>query len=158
MRLWSIHPSYLDRQGLLAVWREGLLAQSVLLGYTKGYRNHPQLDRFKISGTPLSALSFYMYNIFLEVKNRGYKFNETKIYSYGFESIVFNHMTVTKGQLKYEFRHLYNKLMIRDKRQARKIWYNCYPLAGILHTIPKIKPHPLFEVVEGDIESWEKVK
>jgi len=31
MRLWSIHPKYLDRQGLLAVWRESLLAQSVLI-------------------------------------------------------------------------------------------------------------------------------
>jgi len=30
MRLWTIHPKYLDRQGLLALWREALLAQKVL--------------------------------------------------------------------------------------------------------------------------------
>ncbi len=47
MRLWSLHPKYLDRQGLLAVWREGLLAQKVLQGKTKGYKNHPQLKRFQ---------------------------------------------------------------------------------------------------------------
>jgi hypothetical protein len=34
MRLWSLHPKHLDRQGLLAVWREGLLAQEVLRGET----------------------------------------------------------------------------------------------------------------------------
>ncbi|WP_368086417.1 pyrimidine dimer DNA glycosylase/endonuclease V [Nitrosomonas sp. Nm34] len=26
MRLWSIHPKYLDAKGLLALWREGLQA------------------------------------------------------------------------------------------------------------------------------------
>jgi hypothetical protein len=29
---------------LVAVWREGLLAQAVLQGKTNGYKNHPQLD------------------------------------------------------------------------------------------------------------------
>ncbi|MGP9584395.1 pyrimidine dimer DNA glycosylase/endonuclease V, partial [Micrococcaceae sp. AOP34-BR2-30] len=30
MRLWSLHPEVLDRQGLIAGWREALLAQAVL--------------------------------------------------------------------------------------------------------------------------------
>ncbi|MFP3165813.1 MAG: pyrimidine dimer DNA glycosylase/endonuclease V, partial [Nitrososphaeria archaeon] len=34
MRLWSLHPSFLDKQGILGVWREGLLAQKVLIGKT----------------------------------------------------------------------------------------------------------------------------
>lgn len=37
MRLWSIHPRYLDTKGLVALWRETLLlAQAVLFGNTKG--------------------------------------------------------------------------------------------------------------------------
>jgi hypothetical protein len=32
MRLWSLHPRYLDAKGLQAVWREGLLAKKVLQG------------------------------------------------------------------------------------------------------------------------------
>nr|WP_253280607.1 pyrimidine dimer DNA glycosylase/endonuclease V [Arcanobacterium phocae] len=47
MRLWSIRPSQLDRAALIAGWREGLLAQKVLAGLTKGYRHHPQLERFR---------------------------------------------------------------------------------------------------------------
>ena len=43
MRLWSIHPRYLDSMGLVALWREALLAQAVLRGETKGYKFHPQL-------------------------------------------------------------------------------------------------------------------
>lgn len=33
MRLWSLHPSYLDAVGLVALWREGLLARKVLQGH-----------------------------------------------------------------------------------------------------------------------------
>jgi len=47
LRLWSIHPKYLDYKGLVAVWREGLLAKRVLMGETKEYRDHPQLLRLK---------------------------------------------------------------------------------------------------------------
>ena len=47
MRLWSVHPLHLDRQGLTACWREALLAQAVLAGRTRGYRAHPQLERFR---------------------------------------------------------------------------------------------------------------
>ena len=60
MRLWSIHPKYLDRQGLIALWREALLAQAVLSGKTRGYRNHPQLERFRNHPAPLSAISLYL--------------------------------------------------------------------------------------------------
>ena len=49
MRLWSLHPKYLDIKGLVACWREGLLARKVLLDQTKGYKNHPQLIRFNRS-------------------------------------------------------------------------------------------------------------
>ena len=52
MRIWSLHPKYLDTKGLVALWRETLLAKHVLEGKTKGYRNHPQLDRFKKAQNP----------------------------------------------------------------------------------------------------------
>jgi hypothetical protein len=32
MRLWSLHPEYLDANGLVALWREALLAQAFLQG------------------------------------------------------------------------------------------------------------------------------
>jgi len=59
MRLWSLHPSYLDPQGLVAVWREGLLAQAVLRGQTTGYTRHPQLARFRGAGA-LGAMAAYL--------------------------------------------------------------------------------------------------
>jgi hypothetical protein len=36
MRLWTLHPKYLDARGLVALWREALLAQKVLRGATRG--------------------------------------------------------------------------------------------------------------------------
>jgi hypothetical protein len=49
MRLWSVHPKYLDARGLVALWREGLLAQAVLRGRTSGYVRHPQLRKISLS-------------------------------------------------------------------------------------------------------------
>jgi hypothetical protein len=57
MRLWSLHPCYLDRQGLLALWREALLAQKMLQGQTRGYRFHPQLERFRAQSDPSAAIA-----------------------------------------------------------------------------------------------------
>jgi Pyrimidine dimer DNA glycosylase (EC 3.2.2.17)/DNA-(apurinic or apyrimidinic site) lyase (EC 4.2.99.18) len=61
MRLWSLHPKYLDKLGLLGLWRESLLAQKVLLGKTKGYKNHPQLIRFKKTEDPILYIGTYLY-------------------------------------------------------------------------------------------------
>ena len=60
MRIWSVHPRYLDRQGLLACWRESLLAQAVLADATKGYQHHPQLERFREQPDPLVAIGAYL--------------------------------------------------------------------------------------------------
>jgi hypothetical protein len=57
MRLWSLHLKYLDRIGLIACWREGLLAKAVLEGKTKGYTHHPQLIRFQTSPHPLHTIN-----------------------------------------------------------------------------------------------------
>lgn len=68
-----MHPSFLDRFGLLAVWREGLLAQSVLLGRTSGYRNHPQLIRFKNREDPVLYIGTYLYYVWFEGRKMGQK-------------------------------------------------------------------------------------
>ncbi len=143
MRLWSIHPRYLDRQGLLAVWREGLLAKKVLAGRTKGYKNHPQLERFKNSPRPQAAINTYLWHIFQEAARRGYNFSRSKINGPRLTKPI----KVTKGQLKYELQHLKNKLKIRDPKQGR-----------LLANLKKIDSHSLFRVVSGQVALWEKIK
>ncbi len=145
MRLWSIHPKYLDRVGLIAVWREGLLAKRVLESRTKGYRNHPQLLRFKGYEKPVDLIDAYLFQIYLEARRRGYSFDYSKIRDIRLQGVL----TVTRGQLEFEFAHLLKKLEIRDKEKLEE-------LKGLN---PKdIEPNPLFRVVDGDVEQWEKLK
>ncbi|HWQ19849.1 MAG TPA: pyrimidine dimer DNA glycosylase/endonuclease V, partial [Methanotrichaceae archaeon] len=75
--MWSIHPKYLDARGLVALWREGLLAQKVLRGETQGYRYHPQLNRFKEAEDPKAAIAGYLKEVVKEAGRRGYCFDET---------------------------------------------------------------------------------
>lgn len=142
MRLWSLHPKYLDAKGLVALWREALLAQKVLLGETKGYRNHPQLTRFKALDNPVAGLASYLAAVCEEASRRGYRFESAKIAPARFNG----KMLVTEGQLVYEWQHLLNKLKMRDPDR----------LAG-LEQLSLPVPHPLFQVVAGQVESWEKV-
>ena len=141
MRLWSINPEYLDTKGLLANWREGLLARKVLLGKTIGYRNHPQLIRFRAQNDPLSAIDSYLNFIVDESVRRGYEFDASKIGNARYENI----MTVTKGQIEYEFSHLMNKLKVRDPERHDR-------LTGTLD----IKTNRLFRIIHGEKEAWEK--
>lgn len=140
MRLWSIHPCYLDSKGLVALWREGLLAQNVLLGNTKGYKNHPQLIRFKNAGNPLGAIAVYLRHVADEADKRDYDFNKSKIINRRTGKLI----TVTGRQMEYEFAHLLKKLRTRDPNTARR-----------LKTIKRIKPHPLFKRVAGPVGDWE---
>ncbi|HLJ83582.1 MAG TPA: pyrimidine dimer DNA glycosylase/endonuclease V [Candidatus Eremiobacteraceae bacterium] len=141
MRLWSLHPKYLDPKGLVALWREALLAQAVLRGETRGYRNHPQLDRFKKSAAPRRNVSNYLAAIHDEACARGYKFDRKKFR----RSSAARTLTVTRGQLAYEWRHLQNKLRARDSATLKK-WKK----------ISSPAPHPLFRVHDGPRESWER--
>jgi len=143
MRLWSIHPEYLDVKGLVALWREGLLAQKVLLGETRGYKNHPQLHRFKELENSLGVIASYLRYVDEEAKKRGYNFDSNKIIA---ETITGN-ILVTSGQVEYEFKHLLNKLKLRDHELYEK-----------LKMTKNIKLHPLFEQQEGGIEQWEIMK
>ena len=144
----SLHGSgikYLDRVGLVAVWREGLLAKRVLEGKTKGYRNHPQLLRFKGCEKPVDLIDAYLFQIYLEAKRRGYSFDNSKIRGVKLQGVL----TVTRGQLKYEFAHLLKKLEMRDKKKFEEL--KCLN--------PKnIEPNPVFRAVDGEVEKWEKLK
>lgn len=142
MRLWSINPQYLDTKSLLALWREGLLAQNVLLGLTKGYRNHPQLARFHASADPVLAIGCYLSAVVREADKRGYKFDRSKIVKIG-ESPA---MDVTQGQLAYEWRHLLAKLKGRSVDVYERMREVAFPEA-----------HPSFRVVPGEVEDWERV-
>ena len=142
MRLWSLHPRYLDPKGLVALWREALLAQKVLKGGTTGYRHHPQLERFKAHADPVAAVATYLRFILEEAVRRGYRFDANKISSGRTVSRIF----CTEGQLRYELGHLRRKLRNRDRVRYR----------GLLQvTLPE--PHPLFTLVPGGIEPWEVV-
>ena len=142
MRLWSIHPMYLDSKGLVALWREALLAQAALLGHTKGYKNHPQLNRFKLSDHPAGAIASYLRHVADEADKRRYNFNRSKIANKGSE----NRIVVTSGQVEYEFKHLLGKLKKRDIMSYRR-----------LKSIDAISVHPLFIKTTGSVEDWEKL-
>lgn len=143
MRLWSLHPKYLDPQGLVALWRETLLAQAVLRGETRGYRNHPQLDRFKNASAPLAAISLYLKAIHAESEERGYAFDKSKIRPTR-TSVT---LTVTSGQTAHEWAHLMAKLEARSPALYQK-W----------RKINEPEAHPLFKVHTGEVESWERRK
>jgi len=141
VRIWSLHPKYLDARGLVALWREGLLAQAVLKGKTNGYVHHPQLLRFKEQASPVGLIGEYLRAVYGEGLNRGYRFAAGKIG----RSRAFKRLSVTRGQLDFEWRHLMVKLGKRDpKRKAR--------LAAVMNP----EPHPLFRVVRGAVAQWEK--
>ena len=141
MRLWSIHPRHLDAIGLVAVWREGLLAQKVLLGKTKGYRHHPQLERFRAAANPAGAIGSYLRAIHDESLRRGYRFSGDKIVSRSRPTKI----TVTRGQLDYEWGHLLKKLKQRSPELYRSE-----------RTIASPEPHPLFRVRAGAKAAWER--
>jgi hypothetical protein len=140
MRLWSLHPSLLDQKGLVALWREALLAQKVLQGLTKGYRSHLQLHRFR-GKTPVTTISAYLWAVYDEARQRGYSFDSSKIA----RKRQPRTLTVGQGQLDFELQHLKAKLRLRDPERYRQ-----------LRKLREITAHPLFTVVAGEIEPWER--
>lgn len=141
MRIWSLHPKYLDARGLVALWREALLAQAVLLGKTKGYTRHPQLERFRQQNNPVALVAGYLRAVQREASARGYGFTATKIAG----AQTQHRLAVTRGQLAYEWEHLMSKLWLRDPQRA-----------AALATVRRPLAHPLFHVVPGDVATWEK--
>ncbi|MFT4258646.1 pyrimidine dimer DNA glycosylase/endonuclease V [Microbacterium sp.] len=145
MRIWSLHPRYLDRQGLLACWRETLLAQAVLAGRTRGYDRHPQLERFRGSDASRAAVAAYLRGVAEEADARGYRFDRARID--GSSTSESPTIDVTTGQLALEWAHLSGKLAVRDPDRLA-LWADV--------AVPA--PHPLFRVVDGPVASWERAR
>lgn len=141
MRLWSVHPKYLDSRGLVALWREALLAREVLRGNTRGYRHHPQLERFKEHSAPLRAIAHYLEAVYGEARARGFEFDRRKLGPRCRRSII----TVSRGQLLYEWDHLLTKL----RRRNPSLWRQWARVA-----MPDA--HPLFRIRSGPIAPWER--
>jgi hypothetical protein len=140
MRLWTVHPRYLDARGLVALWREALLARAVLRGRTRGYRHHPQLERFRAHRRPLAAIDAYLHGVLAEADARGYAFRRARV-GVRRPRIV---LRATRGQLAHEWRHLLRKLKQRSPAVHRR-WRRNAPA-----------PHPLFRVVAGSVAGWER--
>ncbi len=143
MRLWSIHPRYLDSKGLVALWREGLLAQAVLTGKTRGYRRHPQLTRFLRAPAPAQRIAAYLRVVHAESVRRGYRFDASKLGRGGFVAPG----PVTRGQIDYEWAHLRRKLRARAPAWLRQV-----------EGVKRPRAHPLFRVVAGGVAEWEVVR
>ena len=141
MRLWTLHPKYLDPRGLVALWREALLARAVLRGETRGYQHHPQLDRFKSHEDPRSAIDAYLAVVFDEAVSRGYSFDPGKL---GPTQAV-TKIVATLGQVQFEWQHLLSKLLLRNPSIHEK-W----------HRIVESETHQLFHIIPGDVEPWER--
>lgn len=143
MRIWSLHPQHLDRMGLLACWRETLLAQAVLAERTRGYRNHPQLERFRAHPRPLDAVGAYLSGVAEEAGRRGYRFDAARILHPG-SLADDDRIPVAEGQLAFEWQHLGRKLRERDPERAAA-W-----------EVSELAPHPVFRVEPGPVASWER--
>lgn len=141
MRLWTIHPRYLDAKGLVAAWREALLAQKVLAGGTKGYRHHPQLARFQAQADSHAAIASFLRGLAAEAQQRGYNFDTSKIA----RRALTGQIAETRGQLRYEWEHLQAKLRTRAPELARQHREVAIP-----------EPHPLFHIVPGPVREWER--
>ena len=141
MRLWSLHPRYLDPAGLVALWREGLLAQAVLRGQTRGYTRHPQLARFRDRPSPAASVAEYLRVVQEEAMRRGYRFDAAKL---GAERDAAP-IDVSRGQLAFEWQHLLAKLRTRAPEQHERLQDVAAPDA-----------HPLFRVVDGGVAPWER--
>ena len=142
MRIWSLHPKYLDSKGLVALWRETLLAKHVLEGKTKGYLNHPQLQRFKKAKRPIDCINQYLYAVYEESVERNYNFDKNKFN----QEFTPSELPVTNEQIIYEKNHLLKKLKSRDRDKY-------FDLVDVI----QIEANPIFRVINGKIEDWEKL-
>jgi hypothetical protein len=142
VRLWTFAPRYLDAVGLVALWREALLARAVLAGATRGYRHHPQLIRFRQQPDPLGCINLYLRGIYEEAHLRGYRFDEGKL---ALSTVAVRSMTETRGQVETEWAHLLDKLQGRDPDRC-----------SVLRRLRRPKAHPLFRIVRGPRREWER--
>ena len=142
MRIWSLHPRYLDQPGLTACWRETLLAQAVLAGRTRGYRSHPQLERFRATSDPIGSICWYLHGIADEADVRGYRFDHGRLDR---APTPIPLIEVSAGQLEYEWSWLRHKLAARSPAWLDR-WTG----------VDRPESHRSFLVANGPIASWER--
>ena len=145
IRIWSINLRWLDNIGLVALWRESLLARTVLEGKTKGYVNHPQLIRFRSCSNPPKAINTYLLHVFSEASARGFSFDKTKINNAEVDEKI--RLPINQGQLDYELMLLKYKLAHRSPEAYEKI-----------KDLEEGEPNALFTSRSGPAESWERIK
>jgi hypothetical protein len=141
MRLWTLHPKYLDTAGLVALWREALLARAVLRGRTAGYRHHPQLERFRAQPRPVESLNRYLETVYEESLRRRFCFDCGKLG----RSETGPRIAESAGQLHFEWEHLLGKLRKRSPERYQRLLLVQRPV-----------PHPLFRLVPGPVRGWER--
>lgn len=146
MRLWSLHPRLLDTKGLVACWRETLMAQRVLDDRLAGYSAHPQLIRLRATKEPLATVGYYLDGLWVESQRRGYRFDRSKIRLPALGALA-GSVPVNQGQVAFEREHLLRKLVVRDPALAEQL-AECSATSVMLH--------PLFKLVPGSVEDWEK--
>ncbi|WP_085053929.1 pyrimidine dimer DNA glycosylase/endonuclease V [Candidatus Magnetominusculus xianensis] len=142
MRLWTLHPRYLDAKGLVALWREALLAQKVLQGMTRGYTRHPQLLRFREQADPVGAVAAYLREVHQEALRRNYRFDASRISAATWSGSI----RETTGQLLHEWMHFLGKTAVRSPDHHDS-----------LIQIARPTPHPLFSIVNGEVQEWERL-
>ena len=135
MRLWSLHPRYLDAKGLVALWREALLARAVLRGVTRGYR-------FREHPAPRLAINAYLAAVHAESQARGYRFDRSRFGPVRGEVAA---LPLNEGQLDLEWRHLLAKLAVRDPALHARWCGQARPDC-----------HPLFRLQPGPVAAWER--
>jgi hypothetical protein len=118
-----------------------LLAKAVLRGETRGYTNHPQLERFKVHQQPRFAINSYLAAVHAEASERGYNFDASKI---GPVCSV-QPISVNDGQLLFEWHHLQHKLANRSPAVLARWGDLALPAC-----------HPLFRMQSGPVASWER--
>jgi hypothetical protein len=141
VRLWSIHPCYLDPPGLGGLWREALLAQRVVEGRTAAYRHHPQARRVLDQADPWGAIHDYLLGVWEEGRRRGYHYDRSRISEHSGGHL----MEVPRGQIEYELALLRYKLAERNRDFLSR-----------LPTFERTLSHPSIRIVEGGIAPWER--
>ncbi len=88
----------------------------------------------------MNAINFYLAEVYYEAKKRGYSFGRDKVQWDFTQEII----RVTDGQVLYETKHLLGKLEYRDPERHVE-----------LQNKKSLTTHPLFQIIPGEIESWE---
>lgn len=156
MRLWTIHPKYLDGKRLTSQWKEGIqmmhiwkeIGENPEPAKRLGYVSHPQVRRLSnllVADSGLISLLLHQHltAVHEESVQRSYSFNKKLIDDLAPDCKNAPKVYVTMGQVAYEFALMATK----NNEWSQKVAIDPYMLCN-----------PIFQVVSGSIESWEKTK